>query len=142
MNWMSPLARLRCVILTRTSRPLRVLSYRKGSAVPPFSLIAYALICMITRVPWPVVYGGSATWVGTGCRDCRRFRALLDRRSKLKPVLFLEVIMRFTFSKLAGGLSPLPILLVCASGIATAQDPNVITASELAGSRGENTYHA
>ena len=50
--------------------------------------------------------------------------------------------MRFTFSKLAGALSPLPILLVCASGVATAQDPNVITASELAGSRAENTYQA
>jgi hypothetical protein len=50
--------------------------------------------------------------------------------------------MRFTFSKLAGALSPLPILLVCASGVATAQDANVITASELAGSRAENTYQA
>ena len=50
--------------------------------------------------------------------------------------------MRFTFSKLAGALSPLPILLVCASGVATAQDPNVINASELAGSRAENTYQA
>ena len=45
--------------------------------------------------------------------------------------------MRFTFSKLAGALSPLPILLVCASGVATAQGPSVITASELAGSRAE-----
>jgi len=50
--------------------------------------------------------------------------------------------MRFTFSKLAGALSPLPILLVCASGVATAQDPNVINASELAGSRADNTYQA
>jgi len=50
--------------------------------------------------------------------------------------------MQFTFSKLAGALSPLPILLVCASGVATAQDPNVINASELAGSRAENTYQA
>ena len=50
--------------------------------------------------------------------------------------------MRFTFSKLAGALSPLPILLVCASGVATAQSPYVITASELAGSRAENTYQA
>ncbi|HVQ48048.1 MAG TPA: hypothetical protein VMS62_14565 [Gemmatimonadales bacterium] len=50
--------------------------------------------------------------------------------------------MQFTFSKLAGALSPLLILLVCASGVATAQDPNVITASELAGSRAENTYQA
>ena len=50
--------------------------------------------------------------------------------------------MRSTFSKLAGALSPLPILLVCASGVATAQGPNVITASELAGSRAENTYEA
>ena len=50
--------------------------------------------------------------------------------------------MRFTFSKLAGALSPLPILLVCASGVATAQDRNVITASELAVSRAENTYQA
>ena len=50
--------------------------------------------------------------------------------------------MRYTFSKLAGALSALPILLVCASGVAIAQDPNVITASELAGSRAENTYEA
>jgi hypothetical protein len=50
--------------------------------------------------------------------------------------------MRFTFSKLAGALSPLPVLLVCASSVATAQDPNVITASELAGSRAENAYQA
>jgi hypothetical protein len=89
-----------------------------------------------------VVYGGAATGVGTGCRVCRRFHALLDRRSKLEPVLFLGVIMRFTFSKLAGALSTLPILLVCASGVARAQDVTVITASELAGSRAENTYQA
>ena len=50
--------------------------------------------------------------------------------------------MRFTFSKLAGALSPLPILLVCASGVATAQDANVITAPELARSRADNTYQA
>jgi len=50
--------------------------------------------------------------------------------------------MRFTFAKLAGALTPLPILLVCASGVATAQDRNVITASELAVSRAENTYQA
>ncbi len=50
--------------------------------------------------------------------------------------------MRFTFSKLAGALSSLPILLACVSGVATAQDANVITAPELAGSRAENTYQA
>ncbi|MFL5532653.1 MAG: hypothetical protein ACJ8BC_11850 [Gemmatimonadales bacterium] len=50
--------------------------------------------------------------------------------------------MRFTISKLAGALSPLPILLVCASGVVTAQGRNVITAPELAGSRAENTYQA
>ena len=50
--------------------------------------------------------------------------------------------MRFTFSKLAGALSPLLILLVCASGVATAQSRNVITASELGVTRAENTYQA
>src|SRR5688572_24013622 len=52
MNWTSPLAMLQCVILTRTSwRPI-VRSYENGSALPPFSLIACALICMITRLPF------------------------------------------------------------------------------------------
>jgi hypothetical protein len=50
--------------------------------------------------------------------------------------------MRFTFSKLAGALSPLPILLVCVSGVATAQDANVITAPELAGNQAGSTYQA
>jgi hypothetical protein len=66
----------------------------------------------------------------------------LDRRFKLEPFLFLELIMRLTFSKLAGALSPLPILLACASGGATAQAPNVITAPELAGSQVGSTYQA
>ena len=52
MNWMSPLATLQCVILTRTSWLPTALSYEKGSALPPFSLIAWALICMITRIPF------------------------------------------------------------------------------------------
>jgi hypothetical protein len=50
--------------------------------------------------------------------------------------------MQLTFSKLAGALSPLPILLACAAGGATGHDPNVITAPELAGSRAGNAYEA
>ena len=50
--------------------------------------------------------------------------------------------MRLTFGKLAAVLSPLPILLACASGSATAQASNVITAPELAGSRAGSTYQA
>src|SRR5215208_7969556 len=49
--------------------------------------------------------------------------------------------MRFTFIKLAGALSPLPILLACASGGATGQ-ASVITAPELAGSQAGSTYQA
>ncbi len=49
--------------------------------------------------------------------------------------------MRLTFSKLAGALSPLPILLACASGGATGHS-NVITAPELAGSKDGSTYEA
>jgi hypothetical protein len=41
-----------------------------------------------------------------------------------------------------GVLSPLPILIACASGGATARDPNVITAPELGRSRAANTYDA
>jgi hypothetical protein len=50
--------------------------------------------------------------------------------------------MRLTFSKLAGALLPVPILLACASGVATGQVSNVITAPELAGSQAGSTYQA
>jgi hypothetical protein len=50
--------------------------------------------------------------------------------------------MRLTFSKLAGALLPVPILLACASGVATGQASNVITAPELAGSQAGSTYQA
>ena len=49
--------------------------------------------------------------------------------------------MRLMFSKLAAAFSPVPILLACVSGSATAQAANVITAPELAG-RGGSTYQA
>lgn len=48
--------------------------------------------------------------------------------------------MRFTLSRLAGMVSPLPILIACASG--GAHDANVITAPELARSKASNTYDA
>jgi hypothetical protein len=50
--------------------------------------------------------------------------------------------MRLTLSRLAGVVSPLPILIACAAGGATAQSANVITAPELAHSRAANTYDA
>jgi hypothetical protein len=50
--------------------------------------------------------------------------------------------MRLTFSKLAAALSSVPILLACASGSATGQASNVITAPELAGNRAGSTYQA
>jgi hypothetical protein len=50
--------------------------------------------------------------------------------------------MRLTLSRLAGVVSPLPILIACAAGGATAQSANVITAPELARSRATNTYDA
>ena len=50
--------------------------------------------------------------------------------------------MRLTLSRLAGFVSPLPILIACAAGGATAQSANVVTAPELAHSRATNTYDA
>jgi hypothetical protein len=50
--------------------------------------------------------------------------------------------MRLTLSRLAGVVSPLPILIACAASVATAQSANVITAPELAQSRAANTYDA
>jgi hypothetical protein len=50
--------------------------------------------------------------------------------------------MWLTLPRLVGALSPLPILIACASGGAIARDPNVITASELSRSRAANTYDA
>jgi hypothetical protein len=50
--------------------------------------------------------------------------------------------MRLTLSRLAGVVAPLPILIACAAGGATAQSANVITAPELARSRATNTYDA
>ncbi len=50
--------------------------------------------------------------------------------------------MWLTFPRLVGGLLPLPILIACASGGATAHDANVITAPELRRSRAANTYDA
>jgi hypothetical protein len=50
--------------------------------------------------------------------------------------------MRPTLSILAGALLPLPILLACAAGAATAQASNVITAPELAAEQGGSTYDA
>ena len=50
--------------------------------------------------------------------------------------------MWLTLSRLAGMVSPLPILIACASGGVGAHDANVITAPELAGSKAANTYDA
>ncbi len=50
--------------------------------------------------------------------------------------------MRVTFSKIAGALWPVPILVAFASGSAAGQAPNVITAPELAGSQAGSTYQA
>ena len=50
--------------------------------------------------------------------------------------------MRLSFSRLVGAISPLPILIACASGGATARDANVITAPELSRSRAANAYDA
>jgi hypothetical protein len=49
--------------------------------------------------------------------------------------------MWLSFPRLVGALSPLPILIACASGGATS-DPSVITAPELSSSRTTNTYDA
>lgn len=49
--------------------------------------------------------------------------------------------MWLSFPRLVGALSPLPILIACASGGATT-DPSVITAPELSSSRTTNTYDA
>ena len=50
--------------------------------------------------------------------------------------------MRLSLSRLVGAISPLPILIACASGGATAGDANVITAPELSRSRATNAYDA
>jgi hypothetical protein len=50
--------------------------------------------------------------------------------------------MWLTLPRLVGALSPLPILIACASGGATAHDANVITAPELSRSRAANAYDA
>lgn len=49
--------------------------------------------------------------------------------------------MWLSLPRLVGALSPLPILIACASGGAT-RDPSVITAPELGRSRATNTYEA
>jgi len=48
--------------------------------------------------------------------------------------------MRFTLPRLVGALSPLPILVACAS--AGVPDANVITAPELSRSKAQNVYDA
>ena len=48
--------------------------------------------------------------------------------------------MRFNLARLAGALSPLPILIACAS--AGVSDANVITAPELSRSKARNVYDA
>jgi hypothetical protein len=50
--------------------------------------------------------------------------------------------MWLSLPRLVGAISPLPILIACASGGATARDPNVITAPELSRSRATNAYDA
>ena len=50
--------------------------------------------------------------------------------------------MWLSLSRLVGVISPLPILIACASGGATARDANVITAPELSRSRAANAYDA
>jgi hypothetical protein len=54
----------------------------------------------------------------------------------------MEVTMWLSLSRLLGAISPLPILIACASGGATAHDANVITAPELSRSRATNAYDA
>ena len=49
--------------------------------------------------------------------------------------------MWLSLPRFVGALSPLPILIACASG-ATARDANVITAPELSRSRATNAYDA
>ena len=50
--------------------------------------------------------------------------------------------MWLSFPRLVGALSPLPILIACATSGATGHDPNVITAPELSSSRATNAYDA
>jgi hypothetical protein len=50
--------------------------------------------------------------------------------------------MWLSLPRLVGALSPLPILIACATGGATGRDPNVITAPELSSSRATNAYDA
>ena len=50
--------------------------------------------------------------------------------------------MWLSLPRLVGALSPLPILLACASGGVTSGDSNVITAPELSRSRATNAYDA
>jgi hypothetical protein len=50
--------------------------------------------------------------------------------------------MRLSLSRLVGAISPLPILIACASGGATGRDANVITAPELSRSQATNAYDA
>jgi hypothetical protein len=50
--------------------------------------------------------------------------------------------MRLTLPQLVGALSPLPLLLACASMGGTGHDSNVITAPELARSRSATAYDA
>jgi len=50
--------------------------------------------------------------------------------------------MWLSFPRLVGALSPLPILIACATSGATGHDPNVIAAPELSSSRATNAYDA
>jgi hypothetical protein len=50
--------------------------------------------------------------------------------------------MRLSLARLVGAISPVPILIACASGGVTARDANVITAPELSRSGAANAYDA
>lgn len=50
--------------------------------------------------------------------------------------------MWLSLPRLMAALSPLPVLVACASGGATASNPSVITAPELSRSRSANAYDA
>ena len=50
--------------------------------------------------------------------------------------------MRLTLPRLVKALTPLPVLIACATGVATGQNPNVITAPDVAHTRAATAYDA
>src|SRR5262245_2893438 len=104
-----------------------------------------ALEPAVARRHVPLTHSTQTPHLSLMIGSCRVWRAAFAstsarrHRTLLNPPPLWEVTMWPTLPRLVGALSPLPILLACASGGAQA---NVITAPELSRSSAANAYDA